>query len=96
MELPSTTADQIYYRVDTDAIDVTDDLRRLVRPTDAIDERAVYSLLQFGAAIPPLSPWKPISRAVPGRITTFRDQPVGVDEAEFPPEQLWDHGESPR
>jgi asparagine synthase (glutamine-hydrolysing) len=95
LDIPSATTDQIYYRVDDDSIHVTDDLRQLVGPADTIDERAIYSLLQFGAAIPPLSPWKSISRAVPGRSTTFWNQPVRVEEAEFPPEQVWDQERRP-
>lgn len=31
-----------------------------------IDENAVFSILQFGAIIPPLSPWKEIQRFMPG------------------------------
>ena len=89
MDIPSTATDQFYYRTSSDSIDVTDDLRDLVRPSDTLDERAIYSILQFGAAFPPLSPWKQIQRVVPGRITTFRDHPVQVEEAEFPSEQLW-------
>jgi asparagine synthetase B (glutamine-hydrolysing) len=95
LEIPATAVDQIYYRIGSDSIDLADDLRQLVRPTDTIDERAIYSLLQFGAAIPPLSPWKPISRAVPGRITTFRDEPARVEESEFQPEQVWDKESRP-
>src|ERR1700678_3695586 len=75
LEISSTAPDQIYYRARTRFIEVVDDLRLLVRPTDTLDERAIYSLLQFGAAIPPLSPWRSIRRAVPGRITNFRDLP---------------------
>jgi asparagine synthetase B (glutamine-hydrolysing) len=34
--------------------------------TGTIDERAVYSVLQYGAIIPPLTPWQEISRVIPG------------------------------
>jgi asparagine synthase (glutamine-hydrolysing) len=95
LDIPATAADQVYYRVDGDTLHVTDDLRLLVRPGDTIDERAIYSLLQFGAAIPPLSPWKSISRAVPGRSTTLAGNPLRVGEAEFPTEQMWDHERPP-
>jgi asparagine synthase (glutamine-hydrolysing) len=95
LEISSTALDQIYYRTGTNSTEVTDDLRRLVGPTDTLDERAIYSLLQFGAAIPPLSPWKSIRRAVPGRITTFRDLPLGVEETDFRSEEVWDQGSRP-
>jgi asparagine synthetase B (glutamine-hydrolysing) len=90
VEIPSTTASQFYYRTNDECIDVTDDLRKLVRPSDTLDERAIYSILQFGAAIPPLSPWKEIGRIVPGRNTTFRDNPVRIEEADFPRDQVLD------
>jgi asparagine synthase (glutamine-hydrolysing) len=95
LEISSTAADQIYYRTRTSFIEVVDDLRLLVGATDILDERAIYSLLQFGAAIPPLSPWRSIRRAVPGRITNFRDLPARVEETEFRSEQLWDQESGP-
>lgn len=95
VEIPATAVDQLYYRVCNDSIDCTDDLRQLVTPADTLDERAIYSLLQFGAPIPPLSPWKSISRAVPGRITTFRVSPAQIDETAFLPEQVWDQESRP-
>jgi len=90
VDIRSTTADQFYYRTNGECVNVTDDLRKLVRPSDILDERAIYSILQFGAAIPPLSPWKQISRIVPGRITTFQDHPVRIEEAESPRDQVLD------
>lgn len=95
LDIPATAADQLYYRFDGDTIHVTDDLRRLVRPDDVIDERAIHSLLQFGAAIPPLSPWQAISRAVPGRSTIFSSHPLRVEEAEFPLDQAWGQERAP-
>jgi asparagine synthase (glutamine-hydrolysing) len=95
VEIPATATDQIYHRVCGDSVEVVDDLRQLVRPTDSIDERAIYSLLQFGSAIPPLSPWTSIGRAVPGRITAFRDQPARLEETEFLPSQVWDQENYP-
>ncbi len=83
VEIPSTAVDQIYYRIERNLIECSDDLRQMVRPTDTLDERAIYSLLQFGAVIPPLSPWESVSRAVPGRTTIFRDDPAGIEETEF-------------
>jgi len=90
VDIPSTTADHFYYRTDGECIEVTDDLRRLVRPSDTLDGRAIYSILQFGTAIPPLSPWKEIRRIVPGRTTTFRDHPVRIEEAGHPKGRGWD------
>jgi len=38
----------------------------LVDTNSQIDDQAVFSIFQFGAIIPPLSPWKGIHRFVPG------------------------------
>jgi len=48
-----------------------------------IDEKALFSVLQFGAIIPPLSPWKEIRRLIPGyryRGSSL-DGPVEIDRA---------------
>jgi asparagine synthetase B (glutamine-hydrolysing) len=39
---------------------------RLAKPTSKPDESAVFSVLQFGAVIPPLSPWHGVQRFLPG------------------------------
>jgi asparagine synthetase B (glutamine-hydrolysing) len=69
VSVPLTTAEQLYYRADERSLRVSDDLRTLQRPDDQLDETAIYSYLQFGAVIPPLSPWKSIRRFVPGTTT---------------------------
>jgi asparagine synthetase B (glutamine-hydrolysing) len=38
----------------------------LANPNSQINDEAVFSVLQFGAIIPPLSPWKGIRRFIPG------------------------------
>jgi asparagine synthetase B (glutamine-hydrolysing) len=38
----------------------------LAKPTSEPDESAVFSVLQFGAVIPPLSPWRGVRRLLPG------------------------------
>ena len=38
----------------------------LANENSQIDDEAVFSVLQFGAIIPPLSPWKGVHRLVPG------------------------------
>lgn len=40
--------------------------RCLVNESLKIDDNAVFSVLQFGAIIPPLSPWKGVHRMLPG------------------------------
>jgi len=61
-----------------------------------IDEKALFSVLQFGAIIPPLSPWKEIRRLIPGYRYrgTSQDGPVELDRAactaDMSPEQQAD------
>jgi asparagine synthase (glutamine-hydrolysing) len=38
----------------------------LVGPKRCLDPAAVFSVLQFGAVVPPLSPWRGVSRYIPG------------------------------
>jgi asparagine synthase (glutamine-hydrolysing) len=90
--LSRTSAQQLYYRAGDQAVEIADDLRPLVRHGDSLDEKAVYSLLQYGAIVPPMSPWRQIRRAVPGRITEF-EQTGSVTEVEFPSSELWQESE---
>lgn len=78
IEIPATAIDQLHYRLSSagDSFVISDDLRTLYQPSDSVDENAIYSLLQFGAVIPPLSPWKQIRRVAPGAITTFSKSSV--------------------
>lgn len=73
VSVPLTTAEQLYYRVDEKFLRISDDLRTLRRPGDELDETAIYTYLQFGAVVPPLSPWKSIRRFVPGTTTIISD-----------------------
>ncbi len=42
----------------------------LANENSQIDDEAVFSVLQFGAIIPPLSPWQGVHRLVPGSDIT--------------------------
>lgn len=70
VEIPLTTADQLFYRDEPDRVTISDDPRRLYQQGMALDPRSLYSLLQFGAIVPPLSLWAGIKRFIPGQ--TFR------------------------
>ncbi|MGK9235816.1 hypothetical protein KXS07_29150 [Inquilinus limosus] len=70
VSVPLAATDQLYYRTEDDFVRTSDDLRALYAPGDELDETAVYSYLQFGAVVPPLSPWKAIRRFIPGTTTT--------------------------
>lgn len=75
VNVPPAAADQIYYRSDGDSAEIADDLRHFAGAASVLDERAIYSFLQYGAVIPPLSMWKGVYRAVPGRTTVFEKFP---------------------
>ncbi len=66
IDIPLTSTHQLYYRREESRIVLASDLRELYRADDALDELAVYSLLQFGTVVPPRSPWKGVTRFVPG------------------------------
>jgi asparagine synthetase B (glutamine-hydrolysing) len=86
ISIPLTATDQLHYRVDGQSLVISDDLRELYDEACQIDETAVYSLLQFGAVVPPLSPWKQIRRIVPGKTTLFRSSPIRIaDQLEQQP-----------
>jgi Asparagine synthase (glutamine-hydrolyzing) len=88
--LSRTSTQQLYYRAESGSLHLADDLRLLVHPADTLDEKAVYSLLQYGAVVPPMSLWKQIRRAVPGRITEFDGATGNITETEFPSSELWE------
>jgi asparagine synthetase B (glutamine-hydrolysing) len=89
VSIPLTATDQLHYRVDGQSLVISDDLRELYDEAYQMDETAVYSLLQFGAVVPPLSPWKQIRRIVPGKTTLFRSSPIGIaDQLEQRPASI--------
>ncbi|MDZ4820791.1 MAG: hypothetical protein SGJ20_17640, partial [Planctomycetota bacterium] len=62
-ELSPTEAIPYYY----DAIGRIENRSTDLASRPAIpDERAIFSMLQFGAVIPPLSPWRGVHRAITG------------------------------
>jgi asparagine synthetase B (glutamine-hydrolysing) len=45
---------------------IASDPRRLALPSMPLDDRSIYSVLQFGAIVPPMSLWKGVARFTPG------------------------------
>ncbi len=72
IRVPFTAAEQVFYRVDSSPgvasprICICSDPRRLRLPGMMIDDRSLYSILQFGAIVPPMSLWQGIARFTPG------------------------------
>lgn len=85
VSVPLTTTDQLYYRTDERALRISDDLRTLYAAGDSLDEAAIYSYLQFGAVVPPLSPWKSIRRFVPGTTTIISNPGTPTTRKPSPP-----------
>ena len=69
VSIPLAATDQLHFRIEDGALRTSDDLRTLYAHGDELDETAIYSYLQFGAVVPPLSPWKGIRRFIPGTTT---------------------------
>ena len=57
----------------------------LADPAYLIDDQAVFSILQFGAIIPPLSPWRGVARLMPGYKYLGRElvNPVTLSQEEY-------------
>ena len=58
---------QFFWRKSGSNLYISTDLRLLVEKGMSHDPSAMYSMLQFGAIVPPLSPYKVIRRFTPGR-----------------------------
>lgn len=76
VQVPLTATVGLYYRVKSSETLVSDDPRLLHDGNCEFDAGAVHSLLQFGAPIPPLTPWKQIRRFIPGRTSILRGREV--------------------
>lgn len=71
VDIPFTTADQLYYSRDSGKLRISNDLRALYNNKCEADPRGFYSLLQFGATVPPVTLWKEIGEFIPGRRVTI-------------------------
>ncbi len=91
VELPFAGADQLYYRRDPTQICISNDPRKLYRRHMEVDERGLYSLLQFGSIAPPLSLWRDVRRFTPGRCFCITSSDLNVVEREAT--DLWSDGD---
>ena len=73
IDIPLTSTDPMYFRraADSSSLRISDDPRALRTNSCAIDERSLFSILQFGAIVPPLSLWRGIQRLAPGASHTL-------------------------
>jgi len=68
IQVPLTALTGIYLQTEPGGLKLSTDLRLLYNSGMQLDQRALYSLLQFGAMIQPLTPWRQISRLTPGKV----------------------------
>lgn len=64
--VPLTALDQVCHTNGKGRFALSNDPRLLYEPGMEVDQRALYLLLQFGAATPPFGPWKETKRLAPG------------------------------
>ena len=78
IRVPCTAVTGIYSKAGIDELELATDPRLLYSPGMQIDQRALYSLLQFHALIPPLTPWCEITRLIPGKFYCISGNDLSV------------------
>ena len=68
IRVPLTSVTDLYSKTDPGRVELASDLKFLFSSHMEIDQRAIYSLLQFGVLIPPLTPWRQVTRLIPGNV----------------------------
>lgn len=71
VRVPLNSTTQLFHRWDGESLRLGTDLRQLGDRTSAVDDAAVYALLQFGAVPPPMSPFAGVGQCTAGHDTTF-------------------------
>ncbi len=84
IRIPLLSTGSIFYRREPGAIVFSNDPRDLARGAPELDPRGVYSLLQFGAIVPPFSMWESVQRCLPGAQTIVRATPLSLEETRQP------------
>jgi len=72
IDIPFPCQDFLFYRVDCGTFTLSSDLRLLYDPSRELDNRGVFSLLQYGACVPPLTLFKGISALAAGYRYSIR------------------------
>jgi len=76
--LPYTAVNGVFYAFRNGRLELAGDPRKLIQAEMTLDPRAIFSVLQFGAIIPPLTPWREIGRLPPGY--RYRIRPDALPE----------------
>lgn len=78
LDIPFPCQDFLFYRLDGETLKISSDLRLLHDAQLELDPRGIYSLLQYGTCVSPLTPFKGISEFPAGfsHFTNFSDLKV--------------------
>ncbi len=66
VRLPFSSTDSLFYRQRDGAVEISNDIRLLYDPGCPLDPAGLFSLVQYGAVVPPLTIFRPIRAFVPG------------------------------
>jgi asparagine synthase (glutamine-hydrolysing) len=78
IRIPITAVTGLFSKSSAAGLELTTDPRLLYDSGMQTDQRGLYSLLQFGALIPPLTPWCQITRLIPGRVYGVSGDDLGI------------------
>lgn len=81
--VPMTTVTGMFWHRRPEGLYLSTDPRLLFHPQMQFDQRGLYSLLQFGALIPPLTPWREIGRLIPGNVYTVAGDELKIGQKVF-------------
>ena len=70
LDIPFAATTCLFARSEPGRVYLSSDPRLLARSTDELDQRAIYSVLQFGAIAPPFTIWRPVVQLTSGRVWT--------------------------
>ena len=79
--IPLTATQALFAKRRGDSLELADSLASLYEPGLTLDERGILSLLEYGAIVPPLSPWRQVIRLMPGRRFTISYGTLRIREA---------------
>jgi len=85
IDIPFPSTEFIYYRRNSDSIDLSNDLRLLYQ-NNALSSSGITSLLLLGANVPPLSPYKKVFSLAPGFRHTINTKNLSIEST---PNSTW-------
>jgi len=80
IHVPLTAVTGMYLHREPDGLCIATDPKLLFHRGMQIDERALYSLLQFGVLIPGLTPWREIAQLMPGSVYAISGDDLRISQ----------------